>query len=109
MNPEQEEAKRLAEFINDAHLGEQAQKFLSTDIGRCIAKHGLDKREAARSKLETCDPKDAVAILRLQLEAKAAQLIFEPLAAAILAGEQAKETIKREGELNVGETGSYQY
>lgn len=58
----------LNELIAEAELGEEARRFLDSDLGRCIL--GIAEQEIVKCEKELgrIDPKDIDGITRLQRE-----------------------------------------
>lgn len=59
-----------AELIAAAELGEEARKFLESDLCRCILGMAAQQIAAAQEALENVDPSDTKKIIALQNEAK---------------------------------------
>lgn len=59
-----------AQLIAAAELGEQARKFLESDLGKCLIGMAMQEVEAAQEALERVEPANVTEINRLQMQAK---------------------------------------
>jgi hypothetical protein len=80
----------LDELIADAELGEEAKRFLESDLGRCII--GMMEQEVlnAQLELETIDPANTSGIIGFQQFIKVARMFPQWLNELLVRGEQAK-------------------
>lgn len=80
----------LDELIAEAEIGERAQDFIDSDLGKVLI--GMAEQEvlAAQQELETADPAKVTEIIRLQERIKLARQFPEWLQELVLRGEQAK-------------------
>ena len=82
------------ELIAEALIGDEAKKFIESDLGKVILGLAEQKTEAARIALETADPDDRKLILKLQNEAALGRMFKDWLNELFNAGENALEVIK---------------
>lgn len=92
MNPED------LELLAEAELGEEARKFLESDLGLCLV--GLAKQDAeeAKDKLSTVDPEDKLAIVRLQREIAFGNRFEQYLRELLHRGNEAFEVLQEKRE-----------
>lgn len=91
MNAEQYAEYQVA--IAQIELGQECEKFLSSDVGRYIV--GVAEREiqGCAERILNCDPEDAHAIRQLQFEARTAQNVMRWLEMAIVEYRHAFESV----------------
>ena len=91
-----EKTGTLDELIATAELGEEAKRFLESDLGKVMV--GLAQQEAdlAREALETVDPTDTKKITKLQNEVKVSRWFSQWLAELLHDGEAALSTYKQQ-------------
>lgn len=54
------------ELIAEALIGDEAEKFLESDLGKCLIGMARQETDAAIFALETVDPENTIEIRRLQ-------------------------------------------
>lgn len=86
------------ELIAEALIGDEAKKFLESDLGKVIIGLADQKTEEARIGLESVDPEDRATILKLQNQAAFGRQFKAWLSELFNAGEQALEVIKHESQ-----------
>lgn len=81
-------------LLRDMELGEEARRFLSTDIGRFIVEQAEAEIRDAVIALQTVNPTDDARIRDLQNTIKVARSIPEWLDLAMQRGDQAYQIAK---------------
>lgn len=77
------------EIIAEALIGDEAKKFLESDLGRCLVGMANQEAAAALEALASVNPTDVPAIERLQNRAKLGRMFEDFLKELISAGETA--------------------
>ena len=77
------------ELIATAEIGDEARKFVESDLGKTLLGMAQQEIDAAREALEDIDPSDTKAITALQNKAKTAGNFKAWLTELITNGEQA--------------------
>lgn len=77
------------ELIAEAEIGDEARKFVESDLGKTLLGMAQQEVADAREELEKVDPSDTKAITALQNKAKIAGYFEQWLAELITKGEQA--------------------
>lgn len=77
------------ELIAQALIGDEAKKFIESDLGRCVLGMAMQEIEAAQLALEDVNPTDVPAIERLQNKAKLGRQFEQWLKELISNGENA--------------------
>ena len=77
------------ELIDAAILGDEAKKFLESDLGAKMHELAIGQVIAAQEALETVDPMNGVRITELQNQAKVARYFEQWLVELISKGEAA--------------------
>ena len=80
----------------EAILGDEADKFMRSDLGKIVLGLAAQEAELAISKLKTVDPADYLAIQTLQNEIWRAESIEQWLRDLILEGDQALKIIEHD-------------
>lgn len=88
------------ELIAEAELGEEARKFLDSDLGRCLL--GMAEQEAtlAEKALGKIDPKDEAGIVALQRKVQVAEWFEDWLRELVDRGNAALEIFKQQKDDN---------
>ena len=88
------------ELIAAAELGEQARKFLESDLGRMLV--GLADQEAdlAQELLSTVNPTDTTKITELQNQVKVGRWFTQWLNELVLEGDQSLQVFRQQQESN---------
>ena len=86
------------ELIATAELGEEARKFLDSDLGRCLVGMAQQEIAAAQDALEKVAPTDTEAITGLQNHAKVARWFEQWLYELVDKGNSALEVWRHEQE-----------
>lgn len=90
------EAHAAEELIAEALIGDEAKRFLESDLGRCLLGMADQEADAARLGLETVDPSDTKAVVALQNKAALGRMFRSWLAELYTRGEQSLEVWKHE-------------
>lgn len=77
------------ELIATAEIGDEARKFIESDLGKMLLGMAQQEIDAAREGLQDIDPSDTKAITALQNKAKTAGNFKTWLTELITNGEQA--------------------
>lgn len=77
------------ELIAEAEIGEDARKFVESDLGKILLGMAQQQVAAAQEELETVDPSDTKKVVTLQNQAKNGRNFEAWLAELISKGEQA--------------------
>lgn len=77
------------QVIAEAMIGDEARKFLDSDLGRCMVGLAEQDAETALRSLASVDPNDPKAIVRLQNRAALGHLFKDYIAELFSRGEQA--------------------
>ena len=93
MNPQS-----LDVLIAEAELGEEAKKFLESDLGKAVMGFAAQEVELARINLGKVDPDDKKLIVTLQNEIKLGERFKEYIMELFQNGEQAKEIYKQQSQ-----------
>lgn len=80
------------ELIAQALIGDEAKKFLDSDLGKCLAGMAMQEVQAAQEALEKVDPKDEKGITALQNQAWLGRRFESWLQELITEGENALAT-----------------
>lgn len=91
-----EQAGSLDELISQAELGEEAKKFLESDLGKVMLGLAEQEAELAREELETVNPTDVAAVTKLQNQAKVARWFSQWLKELLADGEAALSAFKQQ-------------
>lgn len=83
----------------EARLGLEVGEFWESDAGRYLAKRCEQVIAHATAKFAAVDPMDAGAIMKLQVELRAAQMLVTMVTNAIQNGESSELQIKNNEEL----------
>ena len=83
-------------LIAEALIGDEAKRFLESDLGRCLLGMADQEAEAARIGLETVNPNDTKAVIALQNRAALGRMFKGWLAELYTRGEQSLEVWKHE-------------
>ena len=86
------------ELIAAAELGEQAKKFLESDLGQCLIGISKQEIELAREKLDSVDPEDAKKIRDIQNDIKVAKYFEQWLVELLSKGENALQIFIQQRE-----------
>jgi len=86
------------ELVAQAELGEEARRFLESDLGKYIIGVARQEAQLALVKLSTADPTNVEYVRSIQNECKVAKLFEEWLIEALQAGEQAMTVFKQQQE-----------
>lgn len=78
-----------------ALLGQDADDFFSSDLGRYIIGMALQDEKAASSELREVDPTDAAKVSNLQIKANTPALAIQWLANAIEEGREALSQLEQ--------------
>lgn len=86
----------IDELIAEAEIGDEARKFVESDLGKTLL--GMAQQEVARAQeeLETVDPLDTKKVVALQNQAKNGRNFEQWLNELISKGEQALILWKQE-------------
>jgi len=86
----------IDELIAEAEIGDEARKFVESDLGKTLL--GMAQQEVARAQeeLETVDPSDTKKLIALQNQAKNGRNFEQWLNELISKGEQALILWKQE-------------
>lgn len=84
------------ELIADAELGDEAKRFLESDLGRCLVGMAQQEVMAAQEALETVDPNQAEEIRALQNKAKLGRQFDEWLHELVDQGNAALEAFRQQ-------------
>ena len=93
MNPQS-----LDVLIAEAELGEEAKKFLESDLGKAVMGFAAQEVELARINLGKVDPDDKKLIVTLQNEIKLGERFKEYINELFQNGEQAKSIYKQQSQ-----------
>jgi fumarate hydratase class II len=77
------------ELVAAAELGDEAKRFLESDLGRCILGIAKQEAELANDKYKAVDPEDAKAIRAIQNEVWRAESFEQWLLELFSRGENA--------------------
>lgn len=91
-----EQAGSLDELIAQAELGDEAKKFLESDLGKVMLGLAEQEAELAREELETVNPNDVAAVTKLQNQAKVARWFSRWLKELLADGEAALSAFKQQ-------------
>jgi len=80
-------------LMAEAILGEDAEKFLKSDIGEYLTGRIEQDIEDAKAGLVDVDPMDSVAVMKLQNDIKRAESIKQYLSEIVVAGRNAYELL----------------
>ena len=83
------------ELIAEALIGDEAKRFLESDIGKCVLGIAEQESDLARIGLETVDPTDTKAIGRLQNQAALGRMFRGWLIELFNKGEEALGAYQR--------------
>lgn len=86
------------ELIATAELGEEARKFLESDLGKCLIGMARQEVQAAREKLGDIDPGDMKGIEALQNHVKVGIWFEDWLNELLSRGENALSVFKQSQE-----------
>ena len=86
------------ELIASAELGEEARKFLESDLGRCLTGMAMQEVEGARERLGVIDPSDEKGITVLQNHVKVGLWFEQWLAELVDRGNAAMQVFKQSQE-----------
>lgn len=84
------------ELIADAELGDEAKRFVESDLGKCILGMAQQEIMAAQEELETVDPDDSKAIQAIQNKAKLGRMFNQWLYELIDKGNAAMEVFTQQ-------------
>lgn len=87
-----------AELIAEAELGEQAEAFMESDLGRYFVGCCDQEIESAQERLKVADPENARVIRQLQNDIWRAESAKRWFAELIAAGKTAIEVLRDEQE-----------
>ncbi|MBM3460737.1 MAG: hypothetical protein FJX76_01415 [Armatimonadetes bacterium] len=82
------------DLIDAAELGEQAKRFLDSDVGLSILREIEHDEAEAVARLADTDPTKTGEIMKWQVELKAAQKLRAKLRLLVTIGENAKQAWK---------------
>jgi hypothetical protein len=86
------------ELIAQAEIGEQARKFVESDVGQCLIGMSHQEIQKAKDKLANVDPDDAKAIRNLQNDIKVATFFEQWLVELINNGNNAMQIFLHQRE-----------
>lgn len=86
----------MDELIAQAELGEEARRFMESDLGKCVLGMAEQHTQAALEALGNADPHDTTTIVKLQNEAKYARGFAEYLTELLTEGENAISVFKQQ-------------
>lgn len=86
------------ELIAEALIGEEARKFIESDLGKVVLGIADQQVSEALAALEDADPSDVKQIMALQNKARAGRQFRGWLIELINAGENALEVYKNESK-----------
>jgi hypothetical protein len=84
------------ELIAQAEVGEEAKKFLESDLGKILVGLATQEADLAREKLETVDPKDEAKIRELQFQIKFGRSFERWLNDLVSDGDNAFQTLQHQ-------------
>ena len=86
------------ELIAAAELGEEARRFLESDLGKCLLGMAQQEVALAQEALERVDPADTEAVRKLQNQAMLGRQFEQWLLELLDKGESALEVFKQQNE-----------
>ena len=86
------------ELIAQAEIGEQAKKFVESDLGQCLIGMAQQEIQVAKDALAETDPDDSKAIRKLQNDIKVAAYFEQWLAELISNGNNAMQIFMQQRE-----------
>lgn len=84
------------ELIAEAEIGEEARKFLESDLGKVLVGFAEQEVLSAQIALETVSPNDANAVQSLQFQAKFGRSFKGWLGELVSRGNAAMEAFKQQ-------------
>jgi hypothetical protein len=84
------------ELIAQAEIGEEARKFVESDLGKCVLGMAEQEALAAMEELVSTDPGDWKKIARLQMQIQSARNFEKWLAELIDEGDNAISVFKQQ-------------
>ena len=91
-----EEKRQIQEAFAEIEMGEQARKFIESDLGRCLLGIADQEIESAWQALETVEPTNTRDVTRFQNKAALGRMFKQWLVELINRGEQAMGVLKHE-------------
>jgi hypothetical protein len=88
----------LDELIAQAELGEEARKFLQSDLCKVLIGFARQEVDAAQEELETADPTDTKKIISLQVNARVGRLFEQWINSLVDEGDNALAVFKQQQE-----------
>lgn len=85
-------------MVAEAEIGEQARKFVESDLGKVIIGMARQDAEKALAKLEDVDPNKPLEIAAHQSEIKVARKFEQYLSELITRGDNALEIFRHESQ-----------
>lgn len=86
------------ELIAAAELGDEARKFLESDLGRCLIGMARQEVQMAQEKLIDVDPGDMRAVRTLQNQARVGRWFEEWINELLSRGENSLSVFKQQQE-----------
>ncbi len=86
------------DLINEAIIGDEARKFVGSELGKAMLDRADSALKAAQESLETVDPEDPKAVRALQNKAQLARNFGEWLSELIDSGDNAMIAYKQQEE-----------
>lgn len=86
----------MSDVIAAALIGEEARKFVESDLGQKVLLMAREQTESAQEALESVDPEDPKLIRELQNKAKLGRMFNDYLVELISKGEQSIAVFRQE-------------
>ena len=84
------------EVIAEALIGDEAKKFLESELGKCVLGMAMQEVQSAQEALETANPTDCAAIEKLQNKARLGRQFEQWLKELFTRGENALRIYRHE-------------
>lgn len=88
--------ENIDQLAADAAMGEEARKFIESELGRCVLGLAQQETEAAREALETVNPGDTQKIMELQQQARFGRTFGQWLRELVDEGEHAIQIFQQQ-------------
>lgn len=88
------------EVIAEALIGDEAKKFLESELGKCLLGMAMQEVQLAQEALEIANPTDCAAIEKLQNKARLGRQFEQWLKELFTRGENALRIYRHESSSN---------
>ena len=88
--------EKLDELIAAAEIGDEAKRFIESDLGKCMLGMAQQEVLAAQEALEKVDPQNTAEIVRLQNQARLGRFFREWMLELLDRGESALHIFKQQ-------------